>query len=159
MRENLFKAKLIDDGAWVEGVPVDITPLSCFDSPKKEVLIVRAGFADWGMPRQIEGGRVDPETVCQYIGRTDSRKNKIFENDILSVKSEAGECYRFVVRFGVCGGTKNVDHEAGYMGFYLCTGNETQNPCISLRKDILYWLNAYQCEVVGNIFDDVGGNV
>lgn len=78
MREILFKAKRIDNGEWLEGVPVDVTPLACFsnDSVKKEIVMVRAGFADWGMPRGIEGASVDPETVCQYTGK------KILQNQV-----------------------------------------------------------------------------
>ena len=29
MRSVLFKAKRLDNGEWVEGVPVDVTPLVC----------------------------------------------------------------------------------------------------------------------------------
>lgn len=78
MRSVLFKAKRLDTGEWVEGVPVDVTPLVCFSSDKveQEVVMVKAGFADWGMPRGLEGAKVDPATVCEFTGLTDSEGKK-----------------------------------------------------------------------------------
>ena len=85
MREILFKAKRLDNGEWFEGVPVDVTPLVCFASDKaeQEVVMVRAGFADWGMPRGMEYTKVDPSTVSQYTGLTDKNGKKVFVGDIV----------------------------------------------------------------------------
>ena len=85
MREILFTAKRLDNGEWFEGVPVDVTPLVCFASDKaeQEVVMVRAGFADWGMPRGMEYTKVDPSTVSQYTGLTDKNGKKVFVGDIV----------------------------------------------------------------------------
>ena len=85
MREILFKAKRLDNGEGFEGVPVDVTPLVCFASDKaeQEVVMVRAGFADWGMPRGMEYTKVDPSTVSQYTGLTDKNGKKVFVGDIV----------------------------------------------------------------------------
>lgn len=100
MREILFKAKRLDNGEWFEGVPVDVTPLTCFASDKvsKEVVMVRAGFADWDMPRALEYTKVDPSTVCQYTGQVDYESEEpIFCDDLL--KSQNGMEHIYVVGF------------------------------------------------------------
>lgn len=92
-KEILFKAKRLDNGEWFERVPVDVTPLTCFASDKvsKEVVMVRAGFADWDMPRALEYTKVDPSTICEYTGMTDKNGKKIFEGDIVHYVYEPGE--------------------------------------------------------------------
>lgn len=138
MSEHLFKAKDAETKKWVEGY---------LWSERTIGVTSPCGNVDEVV--------IDPDTVCQYIGRTDSLGEKIFENDILSVKDESKEVYLFVVRYGICGGTKNVRHEVGYMGFYLDAGSMGTKRCseVGLRNDILYWINEYHCEVVGNVFD------
>lgn len=85
MRQPLFKAKMKGGGEWMRGVPVDVTPLYCLEVLEKEFIMVRAGSADWGLPKNLEGAKVDPETICEYSGFNDKRKKEIFEGDILKI--------------------------------------------------------------------------
>lgn len=71
MREILFKAKRLSDGAWVEGYYIG--PVGVLDV--HEICDIH----------DITGSRVevDPSTVCQYTGLTDKNGKKIFEGDIV----------------------------------------------------------------------------
>lgn len=135
MREILFKAKRLDNGEWFEGVPVDVTPLVCFASDKaeQEVVMVRARFADWGMPRGMEYTKVDSSTVCQYTGLKDKNGKRIFEGD-------------------------NV-YDPHENSIYTVEWNEN-NAIFQMAHD---WHRrsvetAYYCEIIGNIYDGEGGN-
>ena len=101
------------------------------------------------------GKEVLPSTVGQYIN-VDCFGTKVFEHDVIAVEDEQGEIYRFCVAFGECGGTKNVKHKVGYMGFHFEARDEETKVCMKYgaRDDILYWLNAYNCEVIGTVFDE-----
>lgn len=76
MSKNIYKAKRLDDGLWVEGYYLKkIDPLLGVESS----FILNQGdlcsFFSWN--------KVDPETVCQCTGMTDKEGWLIFENDIL----------------------------------------------------------------------------
>lgn len=85
------------------------------------------------------------DTVCEYTGITDKKGNKIFEGDIFHIEKEN---YYGVVRYGRYCNPFNDDPDRRHVGFYV----EWKNRPELLRKDLAFW--SYECEVVGNIFDN-----
>lgn len=152
--ESLFKGKRIDNGEWIEGSLVVYT----MDDKGKITKDYRISNMITGVfPDTYQAGyeeSVEPSSVSQYIGVPDSNGTKIFNSDVVSVKENGKEIYRFVVEYGVCGDTRSVAHTVGYMGYYFVGADEKTKKELNqgLRNDILYWLNDdYFCEVVGHL--------
>lgn len=127
----LYKAKRKDNGEWVQGYLYGIWE-------KRYIL--------WGMtndiPNMIE---VDPSTICQCTGLKDKNGKLIWENDI--VKYHFGNVYA-QIRYGAyqnCFDSQKTEH----IGFYV-DWSENKN----YRKDLGYWINMVNAEVIGNIFDN-----
>ena len=129
----LFKAKRADNGEWVQGYLYGIWE-------KRYIL--------WGMtndvPNMIE---VDPTTICQCTGMKDKNGKLIWENDIVKdLFSDA--CAQ--IKYGSyqsCFDSTKTEH----VGFYVdWSGKCTKR----YRKDLGYWINMVNAEVIGNIFDD-----
>ena len=148
----ICKSKTIDGSQWVEGYLV-----------KRPSSIQVGDYTPWYIdkppvdPDDFGGcNPIDISTICKCTGRRDANDRLIFEGDILSVFDEnCDEQYKFIVKYGICGGIVNVTHKVGYIGFYLDGYDDETKRCSSLglRNDILYWLNGYKCYVVGNIYD------
>lgn len=137
MKEILFRGKRLDNNKWIQGYYV-----KC-ESDSLSYIIPNTNIYD-GYSVVID------ETVGQFTGLYDKNNVRIFESDIISIKNEEGEIYRFEVKFGKCGGIENVKHDVGYVSFYFWRNYLG----FSLRTDPIYWLNAYDCEVIGNIYDN-----
>lgn len=138
MREILFRGKRESNGGWVYGY--------FFAKPILEKYFIELGNEMW---------QVKPSTIGQYTGMTDKSGAKIFEGDIVSAKNNiCGETYRFLVEFGVCGGVENSEHSVGFPCFFFKDVTGIISNDYMLRKDPVYFLNAYKCEVIGNVHDN-----
>lgn len=129
----LYKAKRLDNGEWVQGYLYGIWE-------KRYIL--------WGMtndiPNMIE---VDPSTICQCTGLKDKNGKLIWENDIAKdLFSDA--CAQ--IKYGSyqsCFDSTKTEHVGFYVGW---SGKYTKR----YRKDLGYWINMVNAEVIGNIFDN-----
>ena len=82
MREILFKAKRIDNGEWVEG---DLRQ----DRDLGTVYISGWDYytTDGGLEREPFEYEINPETLCQFAGMMDKNGSRIWENDIVYIRS------------------------------------------------------------------------
>lgn len=141
-KEILFRAKRMDTGEWVEGLP----GYSVADGNIEEIETRNEGIII-----------VDPDTICRYTGLTDRNGHKIFEGNIVKLVLPSGEVRHFkvtiksVVRKVLC----HPDFDDKFSTVEI-TGVvfEWQGyelfPCVNA-----YGVPDYKVmEVVGNIFDN-----
>lgn len=129
MREIIFRGKQINTGKWVQGY------LFCTWG---------RAYILWGMcndiPCKIE---VDPETVCQCTGITDSNGRLIFEKDIVSypdcemdTEAGSGDCFENI---GV------VEWDSESMGYYFTNRVTADMNDIDIKAEV---------DVIGNVHDN-----
>ena len=132
---HICRAKCKDTGEWIYGYYVKHnTVQTCFDydNPRPKHYIVNDGTAcDWGFEPPLQVTEVDPDTVCRFIGLQDDNNKPIFENDVVRGKIYIGRGYSIhnrVIKY--------------YLG------------CFKIKVGIEYKDIPYNCEVIGNIFDN-----
>ena len=105
LHRGLFRAKTKQTHAWIEGAylcHLNRTPYCWGDRVKPDDyqhLIIRDGFSDWGMPRDIEQVEIDPNTLGECSGVEDKKGRMIYEGDIVKMRSYAGGTHNAVVYF------------------------------------------------------------
>lgn len=140
----LFKAKTakivdtynndVEDGVWVHGsLRCDVGKYTIFQFETE-----RADYVEY---------EIDPTTICQCTGMKDKNGKLIWENDIIKdLFSDA--CAQ--IKYGSyqsCFDSTKTEH----VGFYVdWSGKCTKR----YRKDLGYWINMVNAEVIGNIFDN-----
>ena len=144
MREILFKARTTKkhnrkhdfNDVWVEGDLVRSAEKYYIHPIANKVKI------DGELGKIIVVHEVEPDTLCQYTGLTDKNGNKIWENDILKCKKYIGGNFvDYCIEVGY------VEMKHGAFGLHRIKNDAYYRPF----KD---WLEDYEYEVVGNIFDN-----
>ena len=136
----LFKAKFDDSDRWVKGELVEVND-SYLIIPNHASKISVCWFSASNI---IE---VKKDTICKCTGQKDKNGNLIWENDI--VKDLFSAVYAQIKYGGYqsCFDSTKVEHIGLYVNWF---GRYAK----SRRKDLGYWINMVDAEIVGNTFDN-----
>ena len=137
MREILFKAKrknwreLPKEEWWVEGYPVKYQPCA---SKEEWIYGIVPTYAS-----ALYIIEIDPETLCQFTGKTDETGKKIYEKDIV-------------------GFIDITSTESGYSE-HNCVGEvlwDEEECCFHVpdRLSAESWEILNECRILGNTFDN-----
>ena len=151
-REILFRGKRVDNGEWVEGYLFD----NGFVEAERKYFIgylviekYKGNACDEWDITGIDFCEVDPDTICQYTGRTDKNRKKIFKGDILRGFQypfcHDGECnYYAEIIFANCSFMTYTHKNPSSCVRGISDGNTELMEC---------WVSE-DWEIIGNIFDN-----
>lgn len=144
-REILFKAKrknwreLPKDEWWVEGLPF-IQDLDGMEQVCIAHHSISANDYSEICGENKNWFQIDPETICQYTGLTDKDGKRIWENDIVVCRQYIGGNF---VDYYIERGFVEMNH--GAFGLHRKQG---------YYRPFKDWLEDYEYEVLGNVFDN-----
>lgn len=127
MREIIFKAKRIDNSEWVEGY---YQKRHNFLGNEEHLIFPVDSHTVW------EYTEIDPETLCQFTGKTDKNGKRIWENDVVWLVYDGKEYIYQIV------------WDNSELDFKATNGEENYG------SNFEYLLCCDEIEVIGNIFDN-----
>ncbi len=139
MNRGKHRAKPLGQSFWVYGSyfkheKITPYPIGKISDDNVEHLIIRDGFSDWGMPRNIEMVKVDPESVSQFSGFKDLRRKEIYEHDILETNNQFSKTWIVGKKDGCF-----VVYQGNLMSCYLCLSEFLKHH----EVEVVGELNAY----------------
>lgn len=144
----LFKAKRLDNGEWAIGNLIQNLFLkgvrSWISSEQEDKTRLKSISRTQALWNSIE---VDSSTICQCTGVKDKSGKLIWENDLVKdLFSDTIAPIRYGSYQNCFDSTKTEN-----VGFYVDWSVTDKK---YMRKDLGYWINMVDAEVIGNTFDN-----